>query len=1011
METERVFDGLDLSQDEVKRLGNALKDENFRKMLIEYAEEISDPENKRKAEEEIAMMEQERGMNVQFIHPEPGYVLKTAVDGTVKAFINICQNDKIDKPKAKRQLGPDGKSGLMWQIPHSFSPPKDDYDKSNKQCKVFDVVFHPDTYRMAMKNERFCKLVEDTAIDGIENQFGVKLDRQNIKRPKLKFKGTPTATVIRERIPDAEKKPADPDNVLNQCPYPYDDKSSSEKAKENKLTNGQSAEKKIAESVKESSKFTEPKYTITHRSQVDMSEYRNSPDAKTSTRPTELSVKIELPLLKSAAQANLEIYEKHLMLESVAPAAYKLDLKLPFPVDEDKGSAKFDKSRKTLTITLPVIPLETPPIPFATNMDSKTTDEINGQDVNSNHAPLIEVLDEKLNDNAEQINSTPGHLDNSNRKSCKDSGQVKTKPKFPDNVKWQLPDYQFSQDNETLTFILKVHNAESSSVDVHFSSSPSAVNLRFLSVGAGLFPVYYSLHLEFACGCHISADNSTVDVSNENLVFLFLKNKSSRGMWNNFKAGMDPDCLKDKQFLTETNLQQELSRISKESEMPLQAEPTPELSVIEMNEKKLTIDIKPPKSKKNKRKSRKDSASSQEDEGEEEYDDSAPSSAEIQVIHKHPTPKNLHSILKQRTVSESSEDLSHGYVDLPDSPRSEGEEQLSSSGGLRKHRSVSFNSHVDHTSFKSSASVSSMTPALKSKRRRQRKREERLKRGARTNSEGGTSSSEECSSGKAGFSLSEGEEEDRTISGNKAGLSRSLSDPGAGANAPPFTLSPIADKREEEDEVEESCSTDGQSAPSDICQEQSKAISQPCTNRVLDFRTISSESKASTVPGDFQNAAEKDEGGYGDVPNSQNLVKGELKGKGKASGEGGSKVGDKNKRIVSEIKSKLASSNGKSKGGGDNGECGHDVDDSDDDDFVDAVSSITNDVTSMSCNDTSKIKEQNATGEVVDPDKNKEKADAVDTLLSWQEGTTGIEHRTECAFKFSNSVMFDLDVD
>ena len=539
METERVFDGLDLSQDEVKRLGNALKDENFRKMLVEYAEEISDPENKRKAEEEIAMMEQERGMNVQFIHPEPGYVLKTAVDGTMKAFINICQNEKIDKPRAKRQTGPDGKNGLMWQIPHSFSPPKEDYDKSNNKCKVFDVVFHPDTYRMAMKNDRFCKLVEDTAVDGIENQFGVKLDKQNIKHPKLKFKGTPTATVIRERIPDSENKP-DPDNILNQCPYPYDDKTSSEKAKENIVQNGNKSEKKST-TVNESSKFTEPKYTITHRSQVDMSEYRNSPDAKTSTRPTELSVKIELPLLKSAAQANLEIYEKRLLLESVAPAAYKLDLKLPFPVNEDDGSAKFDKSKKTLTITLPVIPLETPPIPFTTNGEDATTED-SGIDFNSNQTPLIEVIGEKVNGVTLNGHSEQASTENSTAKNEGSLDTPKVHTKFPEDVKWQLPDYQFSQDNETVTFVLKVHNAENSSVDMNFSKS-SAVGLRFLSVGAGLFPVYYSLCVEFPAGCNISSDHSTVDVSNENLVLLLLKDKTSRGIWDSFKAGKDINHL------------------------------------------------------------------------------------------------------------------------------------------------------------------------------------------------------------------------------------------------------------------------------------------------------------------------------------------------------------------------------------------------------------------------------------------------------------------------------------
>lgn len=54
--------------------------------------------------------------------------------------------------------------------------------------------------------------------------------------------------------------------------------------------------------------------------------------------------------------------------------------------------------------------------------------------------------------------------------------------------------------------------------------------------------------------------------------------------------------LQKKQFLTESNLQKELSDLDKEAleeaVMPGQVEMTPELSVVEMNEKRLTIDIK-----------------------------------------------------------------------------------------------------------------------------------------------------------------------------------------------------------------------------------------------------------------------------------------------------------------------------------------------------------------------------------------------------------------------------------
>lgn len=118
MASKDRLDDLNLSSDEVKRIGEALKNEEFRKLFVEYAQEISDPENRKKYEEEIAQMENERGMNVQFVHPQPGHCIKTSVDGNTKAFINICTNDKIDVPTSTPQVSPDGRRGLHWQIPH-----------------------------------------------------------------------------------------------------------------------------------------------------------------------------------------------------------------------------------------------------------------------------------------------------------------------------------------------------------------------------------------------------------------------------------------------------------------------------------------------------------------------------------------------------------------------------------------------------------------------------------------------------------------------------------------------------------------------------------------------------------------------------------------------------------------------------------------------------------------------------------------------------------------------------
>ncbi|XP_005097915.2 protein kintoun [Aplysia californica] len=1034
MASDRTFEDLDLSQDEMKRLGEALKDEKFRKMLVEYAEEISDPENRRKAEEEIAMMESERGMNVQFIHPQPGYVMKTTVDGSTKAFINICQNDKVEKPKAKRETGPDGKSGMMWQIPHSFAPPKEDRDNAKKQCQVFDVVFHPDTFRMATTNARFKKLVEDTAVDGIERQFNVTLDRKNIKYPKMKFKGTPTATIIRERKSDAEQNPIDPDNIVNQMPYPYDNKTSAEKAKSNE-EKGNQKNAVISNGVsKKEETFTEPRYTITHRSELDMSEYRNAPDAKPSTRPKALVVKIELPLLKSAAQASLDIFEKRLLLESVSPAAYKLDLALPFPVNDDEGSAKFDKSKRTLTVTLPVIAEKTPSLPFG---DSEATDGQQTSEVIENEGPpLIEVLSDAGEVDYIVENGVVEH------DSQKDKLDNEKRPNFPQNVKWSLPEYQYSQDNETVSFVLKVQSVEEQWIQTFYPQSTVAV-IQFMSMGAGCFPVYYSLYIEFPDSCKVSSKHCTVDTSDDNLVFVILKEKNCRGLWDCFKVGVDDTNLQVQQFLTECNLRQELATLQEEESseaMPAQDEATPQLAVSEMNQHRLTIDIKPPKSKK------KLNAGLDDDEEDEADSYDPPSSAEIEVVHRHPRP-NLHSILKQRTVSESSEDFG---MDDPSSPRSaeESDPLASSSSSFTKRRSVSFNSYVDRASFKSSASPSSMTPALKSKRRRQRKREMKLNGKQRRTSEGTSEgSSEEFPHSAMCDSHSHSEEEvdpSSSAPGTNgssrawAPLSRALSDPGPSAiGQEPTGQSKKRGKRGGRNKKGASKKCEGENESSDRSDDQ--LLSTDSDSRVipgaedeLDFRTKMSEPSQAGVC-DRVSDGVRDNGSAGTSSTST------ADSSEKAQSE-------KNKKIVSEIKTKMAASTGQS-GEGD----GVDKEEADsDDDFVDAVSSMAEEMDSKLKIDNSlasrngggdEAKEgttisglQDKVGTVEDASSEKDGGDGkkadlqekaqengkdadkpkseVDTMLSWEERpVNGGEHATQCAFNFSNSLLYDLDMD
>ena len=57
VQPDRTPSKIDLSQNEMNRIAKALKDEEFVKLLGDYAKEIHDPENKARYETEIAAME------------------------------------------------------------------------------------------------------------------------------------------------------------------------------------------------------------------------------------------------------------------------------------------------------------------------------------------------------------------------------------------------------------------------------------------------------------------------------------------------------------------------------------------------------------------------------------------------------------------------------------------------------------------------------------------------------------------------------------------------------------------------------------------------------------------------------------------------------------------------------------------------------------------------------------------------------------------------------------------
>ncbi|XP_032337859.1 protein kintoun [Camelus ferus] len=354
------LEDLDLSGEEVQRLTSAFQDPEFRRMFSQYAEELTDPENRRRYEEEITALERERGVEVRFVHPEAGHVLRTSLDGTQRCFVNVCSNALVGAPSSRP--GSEGAApGSQWSLPYSLAPGREYAGGRGTRYTVYDVVFHPDALAMARRHQRFRQMLDATALEAVEQKFGVKLDRRNAKTLKIKYKGTPEAAVLRTPLPGGALAPpeGEPESPLLDFPYPYRRPAASGNAAVPPPQAPSSPE-----AVRQPAP-TEPRYSVVQRHHVDLQDYRCSRDSAPSTVPHELVVTIELPLLRSAEQAALEVTEKLLCLDSRKPD-YRLRLSLPYPVDDSRGKAQFNKARRQLVVTLPVALSATRPEPAAT---------------------------------------------------------------------------------------------------------------------------------------------------------------------------------------------------------------------------------------------------------------------------------------------------------------------------------------------------------------------------------------------------------------------------------------------------------------------------------------------------------------------------------------------------------------------------------------------------------------------------------------------------------------------
>jgi HSP20 family molecular chaperone IbpA len=354
----------------------------------------------------------------EFMKPKPGFVVKTQkVSDKSKMFVNIVHSEKVEKATMERcdkgvnwqlpyTLGPlrqekDKKGNLIPAIDCCYNPQTiaraqkdsrfkglivntalDAVERAFKEVQKAEVkidrkytVLKGIAYKngdpvlmmlsSSKKKEAFPHATADLAAKEVEKATAERLEEEESAREAANRPGATADELADDATGGAPTLQGLYDTLgIPEVKEKEEQQKKEEKRKKKKVKPavkagflGKTKKKtKAIEEVKPTGPET-PAYKLVERGQIDLSQFLTSDLAAHGqhSRPEELVAHISLPKLKSASGVELDVSERRLVVTDERNL-YHLNVALPFPVQEDKGSAKFDKAKKRLTITMPVQP-------------------------------------------------------------------------------------------------------------------------------------------------------------------------------------------------------------------------------------------------------------------------------------------------------------------------------------------------------------------------------------------------------------------------------------------------------------------------------------------------------------------------------------------------------------------------------------------------------------------------------------------------------------------------------
>lgn len=368
-----------VTQDDVSKLTKAMKDKPFQDLMEEYTKEISDPTHRREYLEYLDQMEAKGEIpeGQQLLRTEPGCCVRTHMrfknGQTQKCFINVVHSDRLDD----LSMTPASGGGQHVHLPYSLSPPRPDRDNKDRYCMTCDMAVSTYTFVQAAQNPKILKMLVDTAAEGLGGQFlkgfeEVKKDFKVLTQVRCKGRAPMPMSVKAELLKDKGTKPTPKRMPTRDAVTPSELKKLKQEAK-TKLAAGEAQEKQVeadearrheeAERARQSEEAARaprvrvPKHKLVHSGEMDLTDFMESSNRHTvmgSTIPKSLRLIVELPGVAKSGDISLEVTADNVVVE--VPNKYYLDLPLPYEIQDERGGAKFDKAKHTLTLELPVKP-------------------------------------------------------------------------------------------------------------------------------------------------------------------------------------------------------------------------------------------------------------------------------------------------------------------------------------------------------------------------------------------------------------------------------------------------------------------------------------------------------------------------------------------------------------------------------------------------------------------------------------------------------------------------------